>query len=118
MEEQILSWFQSLGFRPEQTKLVLIISESVLLLAAAMLVKLVTRLILVRISERVAARTASTWDDALLQAGFFHRVSNWPPLVLLANFIPLILRHHPEWLLPAQRLLDVAVILTISLIYV
>jgi miniconductance mechanosensitive channel len=118
MEEQVLSWFQSLGFSAEQARLVLVVSEAILLLAAAMLVKLVTRLILVRISERVAARTTSTWDDALLQSGFFFRVSNWPPLVLLANFIPIILRDNTEWLHAAQRLLDVAVIAAILLIVV
>lgn len=118
MEEQVLQWLESLGMNASQATLLLVAGELLVLIAAALLLKLITRLILVRIVERLSSRTSSTWDDALLHSGFFHRVAYWPPLVLLANFLPVVLRNYPDLIVTTQRLLDVAVIVVVLLVFV
>lgn len=118
MEKQILDWIASLGPKPDDAAWLLVLAKLGLLLVTALLVKLVTRVVLVRIATRLAKTTVFSWDDALLEARFFHRVANWPPLVLLTNFLPAILHGYPQLLIAVSRLLDVAVIVIVLLIFV
>ncbi len=118
MEKQILDWIESLGSQPEDAAWLLVLIKLAILFATAFLVKFVTRVVLVRTATRLARTTAFSWDDALLEARFFHRVANWPPLVLLTNFLPVILDGYPKLLVSVSRLLDVAVVVIVLLIFV
>jgi len=68
-------------------------------------------------SQRIATRTVFPWDDALVESQFFRRISNWPPLVPLANVVPVILSAHPSLLTTASRVMDIAVIAVVLLIF-
>lgn len=118
MEQEIFDWIASLGFAPDHVTGLLVFVELSILALCAFLMNFVTRAVLLRVAIRLSHQSAFAWNDALVESRLFHRVAYWPSLVLLTNFLPVILEGHPKLLVGVGRLLDVAVISVVMLVFV
>ena len=118
METQIIDWLQTV-FRlsPQHALWGVVAGELTLLVAAAIVLKLVTRIVLLRVTRRLVSHTDSPWVSALVDSRFFHRISNWPPIVLVVHFLPVILVEHTALLAASERVIDLLVIGVLLLIF-
>lgn len=80
-------------------------SALTLILLLAALAWYLTRLLTKRALVGLIAKTRTTWDDALLEAGVFNRLAWLAPLVLIHFGLGFVPRLHPDTLDLVQRLL-------------
>jgi miniconductance mechanosensitive channel len=97
--------FPWLAEHPGATRLAVILAVVVIAVAADWAVKR----ILVRAVGAMAARTTTTWDDAILRHKVLHRIAQLVPAILLSIVAPLIFPGEDEaaWAEWTQRLAEI-----------
>src|SRR5690606_29404146 len=86
--EVLLRWFSGLGFTDYAASIAIDMVQVVVVLAIALLANFVVKRILLNIVHRVAARTATTWDDELASHKIFHRLAQLAPAIVIYSLAP------------------------------
>lgn len=84
------------GFAADRAELWVMIAGSGATLVLAWLANLIARRVILRVVSTVVKRTTCTWDDVLLEAGFFRRLSHLAPALVIQTLAPAVLGGTPE----------------------
>jgi len=87
----LLSWLQQMGVSPTLSRWILVLGALFLLVLLIWLVLKICRMTLVPLIRRVTDRTATKWDDYLLNDEVLDNACQLVPPVLLSVFLPVIL---------------------------
>ncbi len=88
-------WLIGLGLSQSMTDFTVTLLATIVLLIAMMVAQLLTRNILLRVIERIAARTRTHYDDKLIEAKVFHRAAHLVPALILHLSAPVVFgRYH------------------------
>ena len=79
----IIKWLTWLGFSPEAAAKTASISDFLMVLLIGVIIYYITKFIIIRILKKIALRTASSWDDALLEHKVFQRMAFLIPGILI-----------------------------------
>ncbi len=88
MTEVVGRWFLDLGFSEVHARVTAILSLSILLILSSYLINLIVRLVLKNIVSRIVQRTATRWDDIILEQGVLSRATRIVPALIIYLFIP------------------------------
>jgi miniconductance mechanosensitive channel len=77
------SWLTERGLGAEQTSWAATATAAVIVILAAILANFVAKRILLRVVKAASRRTKSTWDDSLVEARLFSRLSHLAPAVVI-----------------------------------
>jgi miniconductance mechanosensitive channel len=83
MQEQLNIWLRSFGLAPHAIDIVAIAGSLLFLLLLTLFAHLIGRRYLAPLIEKAVHRTSSKWDDAFFSRGFFIRLGNLLPVVIL-----------------------------------
>jgi miniconductance mechanosensitive channel len=113
MSEKLGTWLK--GLLPEGTPSNLLDAglQILVILLAAWLLDLITRVVLRRIVIPVIQRTRARWDDALLDEGVFAKLAHLVPAWVLLNFLPPVLDRWEQAERVVHNVLEAYVILVI-----
>ncbi len=84
------------GLAPDQAVLGATAAGVGLLLVVAWLTNWVAKHVILRVVAAVVRRTAFKWDDAMMRAGVFTRLSHLAPAMMINVFGPSVLGESPE----------------------
>jgi miniconductance mechanosensitive channel len=87
----ITIWLSKLGLSPETSSRTAAISDFALVLLLSVVIYYISKFIILRILKRIAIRTTSKWDDALLEHKVFQRMAFLIPGILVYQSIPVTL---------------------------
>ena len=119
MEEiirNITSWLISLGVSPENAVKTAGISDFVMVLLVSVIIYYISKYVIIRILKRIAVRTASTWDDVMLEHRVFQRMAFLVPGILIYQSIPVTLDDFPGLIHPALKLTNLYILIIFLLI--
>jgi miniconductance mechanosensitive channel len=106
------AWLAGQGLTEMHAEIAVALGATVTLLFVAALAHMVTRRIVERFAHAAAARTKSTWDDALVDSAVFSRLAHLVPAVVIHLMIPLAYSDFPR----VQAAVDTAVFVYISVV--
>ena len=115
--EKLQQWLGRLGVGEEAASF---LSQSVEILVVAFLAWLaaaITRNVILRIVKRVAEKTATHWDDALVDRHVFHRLAHLAPAMVIFALAPVVLESPElvEWVRKGAQIYMLLVgVLTLS----
>ncbi len=72
---------------------------------------IITRFIIGKVVSRIVKRTASVWDDILLEQKVFLRLSHYAPALVIWLMAGWALQEYPVWLLAVRKLTYIYMIL-------
>ena len=96
MLERIHEWLAAQGLRTEWVDAAAVGLGSLFLIVGAVILNYVAKHIVLRVVKTAAQKSASTWDDAFVDAQFFARLANLAPLIFLASVGPGVFAEHPQ----------------------
>lgn len=114
--ETITKWLITLGFEPQTASRIAGISDFILVLISSFVIYYISKFIINRIFKRIAARTASTWDDALIEHRVFQRMAFLVPGILIYQSISVTLDDFPGLIPAALKLTNLYIIVIFLLI--
>lgn len=98
--EYLIEWIRQTlaarGLAPEQAVLGATAAGLGLLLVMAWLTNWVAKHVILRVVAAVVRSTAFKWDDAMMRAGVFTRLSHLAPAMMINAFGPSVLGESPE----------------------
>ncbi len=112
----ITHWLIQLGFSPEASSKTAGISDFILVLLLGAIIYYVSKYIILRIIKRIALRTASNWDDELLEHKVFQRVAFLVPGILVYQSIPVTLDEFPGFIPVILKLTNLYIIIIFQMI--
>ncbi len=71
----ITTWLMDLGLNSRSAAKIAGISDFLAVLVLGVIVYYITKYIIIRIIKRIALKTSSNWDDALLEHKVFQRMA-------------------------------------------
>ncbi len=90
------SWLAQQGLGEREATIVATAAAFAAVLLLSFVAYAITRRVLLRLVEAVARRSTTTWDDALVDAGVFSRLSHLVPAVILYATAPLVYGDLPQ----------------------
>ena len=81
----ITMWLTRLGLTPETAAKTAGISDFLMVLLISVIIYYITKFFIVRILTRIAVKTSSNWDDALLEHKVFQRMAFLIPGILITS---------------------------------
>jgi miniconductance mechanosensitive channel len=112
----IKMWLIKLGFSPESAAKTAGISDFLMILLVGVIIYYITKFFIIRIIKRIAVRTASYWDDALLEHKVFQRMAFLIPGILVYQAIPVTLDEFPGFIPLALNLTNIYIVVVFLLI--
>ncbi|MEI6060453.1 MAG: mechanosensitive ion channel domain-containing protein [Bacteroidota bacterium] len=112
----IALWLTRLGLTPEVAAKVAGVSDFLAILLISTIIYYVTKYFITRVLKRIALRTASNWDDALLEHRVFQRMAFLVPGILVYQTIPVTLDEFPGFIGVALKLTNIYIIVIFLLI--
>jgi len=112
----ITKWLTDLGLRPQAAAKTAGISDFLVVLVLGVIIYYITKYIIIRIIKRIALKTASNWDDALLEHKVFQRMAFLIPGILIYQSIPVTLDEFPGFIPTALKLTNLYIIIVFLLI--
>jgi len=112
----ITTWLTDLGLRPQAAAKTAGISDFLVVLVLGVIIYYITKYIIIRIIKRIALKTASNWDDALLEHKVFQRMAFLIPGILIYQSIPVTLDEFPGFIPTALKLTNLYIIIVFLLI--
>ena len=109
-------WLHKIGFAPEDASKIAGISDFVIVLLLGVIIYYISKLIIVRVIKRIAIRTVSTWDDALLEHKVFQRMAFLVPGIMVYQSIPVTLDEFAGFIPVALKLTNLYIIVIFLLI--
>ena len=93
--EALRGWLIDLGVRPEHAAILDLVVASVLLLLAAAVAYFVAKNIILVLVRAAARRSKTTWDDALVRAKVFSRLTHIVPAMVIYRAAPVVFAGTP-----------------------
>lgn len=112
----ITMWLIKLGFSPESAAKIAGISDFLMILLVGVIIYYITKFLIIRIIKRIAVRTASYWDDALLEHKVFQRMAFLIPGIIVYQAIPVTLDEFPGFIPLALNLTNIYIVVVFLLI--
>jgi len=112
----ITTWLTDLGLRPQAAAKTAGISDFLVVLVLGVIIYYITKYIIIRIIKRIALKTASNWDDALLEHKVFQRMAFLIPGILIYQSVPVTLDEFPGFIATALKLTNLYIIIVFLLI--
>ena len=112
----ITIWLTRLGLSPESAAKTAGISDFLMVLLLGVVIYYITKFFIIRVLKRIALRTASYWDDALLEHKFFQRMAFLIPGILIYQTIPVTLDEFPSFIAMALKLTNIYIVVIFLLI--
>ena len=113
---QITAWLIKLGVSPENALKTAGISDFLLVLLLSVLIYYICKFFILHILKRIALRTASNWDDALIEHKVFQRMAFLVPGILIYQSIPVTLDEFTGFIPVALKLTNLYIIIIFMLI--
>jgi miniconductance mechanosensitive channel len=105
-----------LGVTPDNASKTAGISDFILVLLSGVLFYYISKFIINRVLKRIAARTASNWDDVLIEYKVFQRMAFLVPGILIYQAIPVTLDDFAGLIPVALKLTNIYIIVVFLLI--
>jgi len=99
LTETLSEWLIKAGFSRYVTEIVTGITDFLLILVIGVILYYITKYIIIRIIKKIASRTASKWDDVLLEKKVFNRLAFLIPGILVYQSAPASLSEFPPSLI-------------------
>ncbi len=112
----ITKWLTWLGFSPESAAKTAGISDFLMVMLIGVIIYYITKFIIIRILKKIALRTVSSWDDALLEHKVFQRMAFLIPGILIYQSIPVTLDEFPGFIPMALKLTNIYIVIVFLLI--
>jgi len=116
--ETITRWLTKLGFSPEIATKVAGISDFITVLIFGVIIYYISKLIIIRILKRIAARTVTNWDDVLIEQKVFQRMAFLVPGILVYQSIPLTLDEFPGAIFTLLKFTNIYIVIIFLLVVV
>ena len=113
----ITTWLTNLGFSHEAASKTAGISDFLMVLLLGAIIYYISKYIILRIIKKIALRTASTWDDELLEKKVFQRMAFLIPGILVYQSIPITLDEFPGFIPIILKLTNLYIIIIFQLIF-
>ena len=113
----ITLWLTNLGFSHETASKTAGISDFLMVLLLGAIIYYISKHIILRIIKKIALRTASTWDDELLEKKVFQRMAFLVPGILVYQSIPITLDEFPGIIPIILKLTNLYIIIIFQLIF-
>lgn len=109
-------WLTKLGLSPENASKIAGISDFLLVLISGVVIYYISKFIINRVLKRIAVRTASNWDDVLIEHKVFARMAFLVPGILVYQSISVTLDDFPELIPAALKLTNLYIVVIFLLI--
>lgn len=109
-------WLIKLGFSAETASKTAGISDFILVLISGIVIYYLSKFIINRVLKRIAARTASNWDDVLIEHKVFARMAFLVPGILVYQSISVTLDDFPGFIPAVMKLTNLYIIVIFLLI--
>jgi miniconductance mechanosensitive channel len=96
MMDAIKAWLVEQGLSAEHSTLIAALTAALLVILLSAVAYYITRSLLLRFVRAAAKRTATTWDDALVESKVFSRLSHVVPAVVIFSAAPRVFVDYPE----------------------
>jgi len=99
MGQVIKEWLISIGLPGSWAENLTNLTDFVIVVISSIIAYYIAKLIIVHIIKRLALKTASNWDDIMLEHKVFNRMAFLIPGIIIYSFAPVTLRefnHIPE----------------------
>jgi len=99
MGQIIKKWLISIGLSVDWAENLTNLTDFVIVVISSIIAYYIAKLIIVHIIKRLALKTASNWDDIMLEHKVFNRMAFLIPGIIIYSFAPVTLRefnHIPE----------------------
>jgi miniconductance mechanosensitive channel len=115
-ENTISQILEHWGYTGEQAGKISGISDFVLVLVSCIVFYYLTKYVIIRILKKIAKRTASNWDDALLQHKVFQRMAFLVPGIMIYQSLAVTLSEFPDFIPFAIKLTNLYIIVIFLMI--
>jgi len=112
----IALWLSRLGVSPDTASLITGISDFLMVLLLCVILYYISKFVIIRILKKIALRTESNWDDALLEYRVFQRMAFLVPGILIYQAIPVTLDEFPGVIAATLKLTNIYIIVIFLLI--
>jgi miniconductance mechanosensitive channel len=112
----ITTGLTNLGLQPRVAAITAGISDFLIVLALGVIIYYITKYIIIRVIKRIASKTASNWDDALLEHKVFQRMVLLIPGIFIYQTIPVTVDGFPGFIAAALKLTHLYIIIVFLLI--
>jgi miniconductance mechanosensitive channel len=112
----ITRWLIQLGISPESAARTAGISDFLLVLLIGVIIYYISKFIINRVLKRIALKTASNWDDVLIEHKVFQRMAFLVPGILIYQSISVTLDDFPGLIPAALKLTNLYIIVIFLLI--
>ncbi len=93
---RLKEWLVNLGLAENIVIILKNIIIVVVILALSYLAYIITKKLLLFIIKKVVAKSKTKWDDILLEQGFFNRLANLAPALVIYHSVKLALVNYPH----------------------
>ena len=112
----ITTGLTNLGLQPQVAAITAGISDFLIVLVLGIIIYYITKYIIIRVIKRIALKTASNWDDALLEHKVFQRMALLIPGIFIYQSIPVTVDGFPGFIAAALKLTHLYIIIVFLLI--
>lgn len=112
----IATGLTNLGLQPQVAAITAGISDFLIVLVLGIIIYYITKYIIIRVIKRIALKTASNWDDALLEHKVFQRMVLLIPGIFIYQSIPVTVDGFPGFIAAALKLTHLYIIIVFLLI--
>jgi miniconductance mechanosensitive channel len=112
----ITTWLIQFGISPDSAAKTAGISDFLFVLVIGVIIYYITKFFIIRILKKIALRTASYWDDALLEHKVFQRMAFLIPGILVYQAIPVTLDEFPHFISLVLKLSNIYIVVVFLLI--
>jgi miniconductance mechanosensitive channel len=112
----VTSWLINAGVSTETAARTAGISDFILVLISCVAFYYISKFIINRVLKKIAAKTASNWDDVLIEYKVFQRMAFLVPGILIYQSVPITLDDFPALIPAALKLTNLYIIVIFLLI--
>jgi miniconductance mechanosensitive channel len=116
LAQMITGWLTAIGIPAETAARIAGISDFLAILLLGVVIYYLTKFFILRILKRIALKTASNWDDVLLEHKVFQRMAFLMPAILVYQSIPVTLDEFPALIPAALKLTNIYIVVIFLMI--
>jgi miniconductance mechanosensitive channel len=115
-ESIVAEWLQKLNVSEPASIIVADYTSFLILVLVSLLTYFIAKKILLEIIHKAAAKSATKWDDVLVEQGFFRVLSYIVPAYIIQRFTPIVLEPYPDTVYFIQTALTVYMVFVVLLV--
>lgn len=116
--ELIPSLLEQAGLITKYASLLGLAINSIIVIFIAYFLRIISRTILLKITEHIASSTNFKFDDFLVKNHFFRNTARIVPLFFLNEIYPFLLNDHQQIIVPFLKLFHILIVLTVVFIVI